>query len=253
MRRALLCAGCVPPDALRLREYDVVPMRRPPLGGPFSAWQRRAAAMDVEISASWLILGAGNAGVPDEVQAGFRGCISASSPAEVARAARRLDSAASRSRILIDFETVEKRCSALRRAGKLLVFTNGVFDLFHLGHARLLQAARALGGALVVGINSDPSARTLKGHARPVVPQFARAEIVSALRGVDFCVIFGQSDPRELLRAVRPDVLVKGAEYTLPRVVGRRLVESWGGSVRRVAHVPGWSSTGLMTAARRRV
>ena len=92
------------------------------------------------------------------------------------------------------------------------MFTNGVFDLFHLGHARLLQAACALGGALVVGVNSDESARSLKGRTRPVVPQFARAEIVAGVRGVDFCVIFEQGDPRELLRVVRPDVLAKGSE-----------------------------------------
>ena len=251
MRRALLLAGCGPVDRLPLREFAVIPLNRPPVGQPFSAWQRQAATLDVEVSASWLILGVETGPVPPEVTAGFRGCVPVLSPAELSRAARRLDSAASRSRILTDFETVEKRCAGLRRAGKPLVFTNGVFDLFHLGHARLLQSARALGGALVVGINSDTSARGVKGRARPVVPQFARAEIVAAIRGVDFCVIFGQSDPRELLRAVRPDVLVKGGEYTLSQVVGRRMVEGWGGSVRRVSHVPGWSSTGLMKAARR--
>jgi D-beta-D-heptose 7-phosphate kinase/D-beta-D-heptose 1-phosphate adenosyltransferase len=251
MTRALLCVGRSPAGGLQLHEYAVIALHRLPRS--FSAWQRLAAELEVELSASWLVLGEGAGRVPDEVKAGFRGCVSASSAAEVSRAARRLDSAASRSRVLTDFETVEKRCARLRLAGKRLVFTNGVFDLFHLGHARLLQAARALGGALVVGINGDDSARRVKGRLRPVVPQFARAEIVAGIRGVDFCVIFGQSDPRELLRAVQPDILVKGTEYTLSRVVGRRMVEGWGGTVRRIAHVTGWSSTELMQAVRRRV
>ncbi|MGA2377698.1 MAG: D-glycero-beta-D-manno-heptose 1-phosphate adenylyltransferase [Spirochaetia bacterium] len=117
---------------------------------------------------------------------------------------------------------------------------------------RLIQSARALGGALVVGINSDDSARQLKGRTRPAVPQFARAEVVAGVRGVDFCAVFGQSDPRELLRAVRPDILVKGSEYSRAAIVGRRLVEGRGGSVHRVPHASGWSSTGLMRVVRER-
>jgi D-beta-D-heptose 7-phosphate kinase/D-beta-D-heptose 1-phosphate adenosyltransferase len=154
--------------------------------------------------------------------------------------------------VVTDFDFVEKRCARLRQAGRKIVFTNGVFDLFHVGHLRLLQSARALGGALVVGINSDDSARSLKGRTRPAVPQFARAEIVAGVRGVDFCAIFGHSDPRELLQAVRPDILVKGSEYSLRGVVGRALVEGWGGRVERVAHVQGWSSTDLIRSVKGR-
>jgi D-beta-D-heptose 7-phosphate kinase/D-beta-D-heptose 1-phosphate adenosyltransferase len=203
----------------------------------------------VELSASWLILGEEAAPVAEEARAGFRGCLAAAATGEVARILKRLDGAASRSRVLTDFETVSVRCQRLRQSGKRLVFTNGVFDLFHLGHARLLEAARALGSALVVGVNSNDSARGLKGRFRPVVPQFARAEIVAGIRGVDFCVVFEQRDPLELLRAVRPDVLVKGGEYALSGIVGRSLVESWGGTVRRIPHLPGWSSTGLLKSA----
>ena len=249
----MLLAGCGDlQDELELREYAVIPLPRPPLGRPFSAWRSLAAGLDVELSASWLILGGSAAPAADDVEAGFRGCLPAASSAEVTRILKRLDAAASRSRLLTDFETVRLRCERLRQSGKRLVFTNGVFDLFHLGHARLLQAARALGGALVVGVNSDESARSLKGRTRPVVPQFARAEIVAGIRGVDFCVIFEQGDPRELLRVVRPDVLAKGSEYSLAGVVGKRLVEGWGGRVRLVPHVAGWSSTGLMQRARGR-
>jgi rfaE bifunctional protein nucleotidyltransferase chain/domain len=256
MMRAILLAGWSRvPEGLRLREFAVLPLPRPPFGRTFPAWQRLAGGMDVEMSASWLVL-RGDAGhVPDEVKAGFRGCLSADPGAtdgSLRRTLDRLDAAASRSRILTDFETVEKRCSRFRRAGKRLVITKGVFDLFHVGHLHLLRSARALGGALVVGINSDDSARRLKGRTRPVVPQFARAEIVAGVRGVDFCAIFGQGDPRELLRAVRPDILAKGSEYSLAGVVGRKLVEGWGGSVQRVAHVSGWSSSGLMQLVRER-
>jgi rfaE bifunctional protein nucleotidyltransferase chain/domain len=129
------------------------------------------------------------------------------------------------------------------------VFTNGVFDLFHLGHLRLLQAARELGDALVVGVNSDDSARRLKGRQRPIVPQFARAEIVAGVRGVDLAVIFEEDDPCALFRALRPDILAKGSEYTLSQVVGRRIVEGYGGTVVLVPHVEGYSSTGVARRA----
>jgi D-beta-D-heptose 7-phosphate kinase/D-beta-D-heptose 1-phosphate adenosyltransferase len=171
---------------------------------------------------------------------------------DLPRVLKSLDAAASRSRVVTDFASVEKRCARLRRAGRRIVFTNGVFDLFHVGHLRLLQSARALGGALVVGINSDDSARRLKGRTRPAVSQFARAEVVAGVRGVDFCVIFGQAEPRDLHQVVRPDLRVKGSEYALDEVVGRELVEGWGGRVERIAHVRGWSSTGLVSAVRGR-
>lgn len=251
MTRALFLAGWpAAPAGLALREYRLVALPRPP-GGSFAGWQRMARARDIEISASWLLVAAGAAEVSDGVKAGFRGCLADVDPAGLRRAALRLDAAALRSRVLTDFSAVRHRCERLRRSGRRLVFTNGVFDLFHVGHLRLLQAARALGDALVVGINSDDSARRLKGRARPVVPQFARAETVAGVREVDLCVVFPQADPLELLRAVRPHILVKGSEYSLREVVGRDLVESWGGRVQRIPHVPGWSSTDLLKGARR--
>ncbi len=253
MTRAILLAGwSQAPESRGLREYAVLPLPRPPFGRSFSAWQRLAASLDVELSASWLLVREDAGQVPDEVKGGFHGCFSGVAEGGVGAALEKLDAAAARSRVLTDFGTIEKRCARLRRAGKRLVFTNGVFDLFHVGHLRLLQSARALGGALVVGVNGDDSARRLKGRARPAVPQFARAEIVAGIRGVDLCAIFGQDDPRELLRAVRPDILAKGSEYPLAGVVGKRLVEGWGGSVQRIPHVSGWSSTGLMKVVRER-
>jgi len=152
--------------------------------------------------------------------------------------------------VLVDFGEAGRICDALRRRGRRIVFTNGVFDLFHLGHLRLLKAARGLGDALIVGVNSDESACRLKGMDRPVVHQFARAEIVAGVRGVELCVIFGQDDPRALLRAVRPDILAKGSEYTLSQVVGRRIVERYGGKVVLIPHVEGFSSTTLSKGLR---
>jgi rfaE bifunctional protein nucleotidyltransferase chain/domain len=209
------------------------------------AWRSMAEGLDLELSASWLILGPGadEGRVPSEVRGAFRGCVTAETPAALAAAVRAIERDAARSRVIADGTGVEDRCRRLRRAGRRIVFTNGVFDLFHVGHARLLQAARALGDALVVGVNSDDSARRIKGRSRPLVPQFARAELVAAVRGVDLCVIFEQDTPRELLRRVRPDILAKGSEYALSRVVGKKMVESWGGRVVLIPHVEGWSST----------
>jgi D-beta-D-heptose 7-phosphate kinase/D-beta-D-heptose 1-phosphate adenosyltransferase len=181
--------------------------------------------------------------IPGEARRAFLGTMAAATLTELLGVIRRVQAAAARSRVITDFELVARRSTALRMSGKRVVFTNGVFDLFHVGHLRMLQAARAQGDALVVGINSDESATSLKGRTRPVVPQFARAELVASVRGVDFCAIFGQDDPRALLRVVRPDVLAKGSEYPLSGVVGRRMVEGWGGRVVLVPHVEGWSST----------
>jgi len=251
MTRAVILVGWPsPPPGLLLREFAVLPVPRLP-GRSFEHWRRLASRLDVELSASWLLLARGAGAVPNEVKAGFRGCLEEVDSARIRAAAQRLDREASRSRVVIDFQAASRRCERIRRSGRRLVFTNGVFDLFHVGHLRLLQAARALGDALVVGINSDDSARRLKGSSRPAMPQFARAETVAGIRDVDLCVIFPQADPRELLRTVRPDILVKGSEYSLREVVGRELVESWGGRVERVPYLPGWSSTTLLRDARR--
>jgi rfaE bifunctional protein nucleotidyltransferase chain/domain len=256
MKRAIFAAGWrSTPPALRGAEYAVIPAALP-FGHEraLGAWRGLAERLDVELSASWLIFRSeiGAEALPAAFRSAFRGCLTASTEGELARLLRRVQGEAARSRVITDFGRVERRCAALRRAGKRIVFTNGVFDLFHVGHLRLLQAARAQGDALVVGINSDESARMLKGRTRPVVPQFARAELVAAVRGVDFCALFEQDDPRALLRAVRPDVLAKGSEYSLPRVVGRRMVEGWGGRVMLVPHVEGWSSTEVIRRLRRR-
>lgn len=125
-----------------------------------------------------------------------------------------------------------------------VVFTNGVFDLLHVGHVALLEAARGEGAALVVGVNGDASVRRLgKGAERPLVPEVQRARVVAALAAVDCVVLFEEDTPRELILALRPDVLVKGADYALDQIVGAAEVTGWGGRVTRVPLVEGASTT----------
>lgn len=141
--------------------------------------------------------------------------------------------------------------SSDRTKGKRIVFTNGCFDLIHVGHTRYLQAARSLGDVLVVGVNSDASVRTLdKAPDRPIVPEAQRAEVLAALGCVDFVVIFDESNPLQLITAVQPDVLVKGGDWGIDRIVGREIVEARGGVVKTVPLVSGLSTTGLLQRIR---
>ncbi|HLB08051.1 MAG TPA: D-glycero-beta-D-manno-heptose 1-phosphate adenylyltransferase [Gemmatimonadaceae bacterium] len=132
----------------------------------------------------------------------------------------------------------------------VVVFTNGVFDLLHVGHIDLLTAARALGDRLVVALNSDASVRRLKGPPRPVRAEAERAYVVAALECVDAVTVFDQDTPREIIVALRPDVLVKGGDYTPGTIVGRAEVESWGGHVHVVPLTEGHSTTRIIEALR---
>jgi rfaE bifunctional protein nucleotidyltransferase chain/domain len=136
--------------------------------------------------------------------------------------------------------------AALRQRGKSIVFTNGVFDLLHPGHVRYLQQARRLGDALIVGVNSDRSARSSKGESRPITPEAERAEILAALETVDAVVIFDEDTPYEAIKAIEPDVLVKGADWAADAIVGRDLVEARGGRVVRVPVEQGHSTTAIV-------
>jgi D-beta-D-heptose 7-phosphate kinase/D-beta-D-heptose 1-phosphate adenosyltransferase len=139
----------------------------------------------------------------------------------------------------------------LRAAGTTIVFTNGVFDLLHVGHLRYLQHARDLGGALLIGLNSDRSVRQIKGPDRPITTESERAEVLEALRCVDAVVIFDEPTPGDLIAAVQPDVLVKGADWAENAIVGRDIVEARGGRVVRVALEPGQSTSGIIAKIRR--
>jgi D-beta-D-heptose 7-phosphate kinase/D-beta-D-heptose 1-phosphate adenosyltransferase len=133
-----------------------------------------------------------------------------------------------------------------RLAGKLVVFTNGVFDLLHPGHIRYLQQARRLGDALIVGVNSDRSVGAIKGPQRPITPEAERAEIVAALECVDAAIVFDEETPHALIAALQPDVLVKGADWAEDAIVGRDIVEARGGRVVRVPIEAGYSTTAML-------
>src|SRR6266478_10032173 len=134
----------------------------------------------------------------------------------------------------------------LRGAGQKLVFTNGVFDILHVGHVRYLAEARALGDALVVAINSDASVRELKGAGRPLMNEAERAEILAALRATSYVTIFDNVSPRTLIAQLLPDVLVKGGDYALDEIHGREEVEAAGGRVVSLPFVEGVSSTAII-------
>ena len=134
----------------------------------------------------------------------------------------------------------------LRNEGARLVFTNGVFDLLHVGHVRYLAQARALGDALLVAINSDRTVRELKGPDRPIFNQAERAEILAALRFVDYVTVFDDISPRSSIAELLPDVLVKGGDYQLDQIHGREEVEAAGGNVISLPFVEGASTTDII-------
>ena len=133
-----------------------------------------------------------------------------------------------------------------RSAGRRVVFTNGVFDLLHPGHVRYLRQARALGDVLIVGLNGDRSVRRNKGPDRPINSQEERAEILAALESVDAVVVFDEETPADIIRAVQPDVLVKGADWAADAIVGRDTVEARGGEVVRIPVEQGFSTTAIL-------
>jgi D-beta-D-heptose 7-phosphate kinase/D-beta-D-heptose 1-phosphate adenosyltransferase len=140
----------------------------------------------------------------------------------------------------------------LRAAGKSLVFTNGVFDLLHVGHVRYLAEARGLGDVLLVAINSDRTVRQLKGKGRPITNESERAEILAALRQVDYVTIFDDISPRSLITQLLPDVLVKGGDYNLDEIHGRKEVESAGGRVVSLPFVEGASTSAIIERMKRK-
>jgi D-beta-D-heptose 7-phosphate kinase/D-beta-D-heptose 1-phosphate adenosyltransferase len=133
-----------------------------------------------------------------------------------------------------------------RRLGQRVAFTNGCFDVLHAGHVQYLQEARAQADVLVVGLNSDASIRDLKGPGRPINPVAARSFVLAALQAVDYVTVFDEATPLEVIRIVRPDVLVKGADYRKSEVVGAEFVESYGGRVHLAALREGYSTTNLL-------
>ena len=149
-------------------------------------------------------------------------------------------------RVILDRDELLRVRAGLRAAGRTLVFTNGCFDILHVGHARYLAAARALGDALLVAVNSDRAGRALKGEGRPVVGESERAEMLAALSSVDFVTVFDEDSPRRLIGELLPDVLVKGGDYRPGEIHGREEVEAAGGRVLALPFVAGASTTGII-------
>ena len=140
---------------------------------------------------------------------------------------------------VLDRSIAVRRVRAAQRRGERVVFTNGCFDLLHIGHVRSLMQAENLGDRLVVGVNTDAGVRRLKGSDRPIVPARQRAEMLGALACVDWVVLFGEDTPLGLIQSLRPDVLAKGGDWTLDTIVGAEEVRRWGGRVVRLRQVRG--------------
>jgi len=152
--------------------------------------------------------------------------------------------------MLIDRKDMEGFCDILRRGGQRIVFTNGCFDLLHAGHVRYLARARAFGDCLVLGLNTDASVRRLKGPSRPINREEDRAEVVGALKSVDYVVLFGEETAEALIAEVRPAVYVKGGDYTLDTLPEAKIVQSYGGRVEFVDMVEGRSTTNVIERIR---
>lgn len=143
-------------------------------------------------------------------------------------------------------DEIRKIAEDLRKQGKKIVTTNGSFDLLHIGHVTYLKEAKKLGDVLIIGLNSDSSVKQYKSDKRPIVPENDRAEMLAALEFVDYVVIFSETDPRELLKAIKPDIHVKAADYTMDQIIEKAVVEENGGKVILLPLVKGKSTTNMI-------
>lgn len=150
--------------------------------------------------------------------------------------------------LILDRAALAAESARLKAAGKRLVFTNGVFDLLHVGHLRYLTQARSLGDALAIGLNADACVKRLKGDKRPILPEAERAELLVGLACVDYVCLFSEDDPRELIKAVVPGILVKGGDWPIDKILGRDTVEAAGGKVLSLPFVEGRSTTSIVQA-----
>jgi rfaE bifunctional protein nucleotidyltransferase chain/domain len=147
---------------------------------------------------------------------------------------------------LIPYSQIEEQSRTLHKEGKRIVFTNGCFDILHAGHVLYLQKAKAMGEVLVLGLNSDASVARLKGNTRPIVNEAERCIVLGGLEAVDYIVIFDEDTPLELIIKVRPDVLVKGGDWSIEQIVGADYVIGYGGEVHSIDFIPGISSSAII-------
>ena len=143
-------------------------------------------------------------------------------------------------------ESLKDKIDQLRKEGKKIVFTNGCFDVLHVGHTRYLREAKRSGDILILALNSDESVRTLKGDKRPLIPEAERADVVASLESVDFVTIFHELTPMTLIEFIKPDVLIKGGDWEKEQVVGRKSVKRWGGRVVIIPEIKGSSTTNII-------
>lgn len=148
--------------------------------------------------------------------------------------------------ICLELKELKKTIQDLKTQGKKIVFTNGCFDLIHLGHVRYLKEAKKLGDVLIVGLNSDRSVKKIKGELRPIIPEKERAEIVDSLKPVDYVVIFSENDPNDLIENIKPDIHAKGGDYKIEELPESKLMESFGGKTIVLSDVEGKSTTTLI-------
>ena len=152
---------------------------------------------------------------------------------------------------ILDRKTLKTKLEALRKEGKKIAFTNGCFDILHVGHVRYLREAKKAGDILVLALNSDSSVRTIKGEERPLVCEEERAEVLAALEFIDFITIFSEATPLELIKHLEPDILIKGGDWAEDKVVGRDEVKKWGGHVAIIPEVEGKSTTNIVEKIKR--
>lgn len=143
-------------------------------------------------------------------------------------------------------ESLKDKIDQLKKEGKKIVFTNGCFDILHVGHTRYLREAKRAGDILILALNSDESVRSLKGNKRPLIPEDERADVIASLEAVDFVTIFHELTPLELIEYLKPDVLIKGGDWAEDRVVGRESVKKWGGRVVIIPEIKGSSTTNII-------
>jgi len=153
---------------------------------------------------------------------------------------------------IVAFSRVKALASGLRAKGKRVVFTNGCFDILHAGHVKYLEKAKSLGDILMLGLNSDCSVKKIKGPSRPIVSQKDRAIVIASLGFIDYVIIFGDVTPLRLIKAIKPHVLVKGADWKVGKIVGADFVKSYGGRVVAIPLVKGRSTTGLIRGIQKR-
>ena len=147
---------------------------------------------------------------------------------------------------ILEREALRNKLEALRKKGKKIAFTNGCFDILHVGHVRYLREAKKTADVLVLALNSDSSVRSIKGEKRPLVTENERAEVLAALEFIDFITIFEESTPLELIKYLKPDILIKGGDWPEEKVVGREEVKKWGGRVAIIPEVEGKSTTSIV-------